>query len=164
MATAADGLGVSPLEVALAWVRDRPGVTAPILGARTAGQLHGALPAERADAARRDRQRARRRVRDRRSATRSARADRRAGRAGGGVTSGGLAQAGALGSMERMDYEYAPLRLPSNVDRLTAAAQLAIQAEFSGWELARVRLFRDGTRQVMLRRRQVDQPQPGLSY
>ena len=52
-----------------------------------------------------------------------------------------------------MDYEYAPLRLPSNVDRLTAAAQLAIQAEFSGWELAQVQLFRDGTRQVMLRRR-----------
>jgi len=33
--TAADGLGVSPLEVALAWVRDRPGVVAPILGARS---------------------------------------------------------------------------------------------------------------------------------
>lgn len=62
-----------------------------------------------------------------------------------------------------MDYEYAPLRLPSNVDRLTATAQLAIQAEFSGWELARVQLFRDGSRQVMLRRRLRDVPQPGLS-
>jgi aryl-alcohol dehydrogenase-like predicted oxidoreductase len=41
--TAAAGLGVAPLEVALAWVRDRPGVTAPILGARTAAQLQGAL-------------------------------------------------------------------------------------------------------------------------
>jgi hypothetical protein len=41
---------------------------------------------------------------------------------------------------------------------------LAIQAEFSGWELARVRLYRDGTRQVVLRRRRVNQPQPGLSY
>ena len=61
-------------------------------------------------------------------------------------------------------YEYAPLRLPSNVDRLTAAAQLAIQAEFSGWELARVQLFRDGTRQVMLRRKVGGTPQPGLSY
>jgi hypothetical protein len=66
--------------------------------------------------------------------------------------------------MERMDYEYAPLRLPKHVDRLTAAAQLAIQAEFSGWELARVQLFPDGTRQVMLRRRVQNQPQPGLSY
>ncbi|GGQ63488.1 DUF5703 family protein [Couchioplanes azureus] len=62
-----------------------------------------------------------------------------------------------------MDYEYAPLRLPSNVDRLTAAAQLAIQAEFSGWELARVQLFRDGTRQVMLRRKAGSTLQPGLS-
>jgi aryl-alcohol dehydrogenase-like predicted oxidoreductase len=46
VATAADGLGVSPLEVALAWVRDRPGMVAPILGARTVGQLLGALQVE----------------------------------------------------------------------------------------------------------------------
>jgi len=44
--TAAEGLGVAPLEVALAWVRDRPGVVAPILGARTAAQLRGALTVE----------------------------------------------------------------------------------------------------------------------
>src|SRR5690349_369753 len=44
--TAADGLGVSPLEVALAWVRDRPGVVAPILGARDTTQLAGSLAAE----------------------------------------------------------------------------------------------------------------------
>jgi aryl-alcohol dehydrogenase-like predicted oxidoreductase len=44
--TAADGLGVSPVEIALAWVRDRPGVVAPILGARTVGQLLGALQSE----------------------------------------------------------------------------------------------------------------------
>ena len=44
--TAADGLGVSPLAVALAWVRDRPGVVAPIVGARTAGQLKGSLDAD----------------------------------------------------------------------------------------------------------------------
>ncbi len=43
---AADGLGITPLEVALAWVRDRPGVTAPILGARTAAQLRGSLGVE----------------------------------------------------------------------------------------------------------------------
>jgi len=40
---AARGLGVSPSEVALAWVRDRPGVTAPIVGARTSAQLRTAL-------------------------------------------------------------------------------------------------------------------------
>lgn len=44
--TAAGGLGVSPVEVALAWVRDRPGVVAPVLGARTVGQLLGALAVE----------------------------------------------------------------------------------------------------------------------
>jgi len=44
--TAADGLGTSPLAVALAWVRDRPGVVAPIVGARDAAQLAGSLAAE----------------------------------------------------------------------------------------------------------------------
>lgn len=43
---AADGLGWSPLHVALAWVRDRPGVSAPIVGARTAEQLRQALEVE----------------------------------------------------------------------------------------------------------------------
>ncbi len=43
VARAAGGLGWSPLEVALTWVRDRPGVTAPIVGARTAAQLRGSL-------------------------------------------------------------------------------------------------------------------------
>ena len=46
VATASDGLGVAPLEVALAWVRDRPGVVAPIVGARTPAQLRGALASE----------------------------------------------------------------------------------------------------------------------
>jgi aryl-alcohol dehydrogenase-like predicted oxidoreductase len=46
VARAADGLGWTPLEVALVWVRDRPGVTAPIVGARTATQLRGALDVE----------------------------------------------------------------------------------------------------------------------
>jgi aryl-alcohol dehydrogenase-like predicted oxidoreductase len=45
--TAADGLDVAPLEVALAWVRDAPGVTAPVVGARTAAQLRASLAAER---------------------------------------------------------------------------------------------------------------------
>ncbi|WP_261952410.1 aldo/keto reductase [Streptomyces nigrescens] len=44
--TAADGLAVTPLQVALSWLRDRPGVTAPVLGARTAQQLRAALSVE----------------------------------------------------------------------------------------------------------------------
>jgi aryl-alcohol dehydrogenase-like predicted oxidoreductase len=46
VATAADGLGTTPLQVALAWVRDRPGVVAPIVGARNAAQLGAALSVE----------------------------------------------------------------------------------------------------------------------
>lgn len=41
--TAAEGLGVSPTEVALAWVRDRPAVSTVAVGARTATQLGQAL-------------------------------------------------------------------------------------------------------------------------
>jgi aryl-alcohol dehydrogenase-like predicted oxidoreductase len=40
---AAEGLDWTPIEVALVWVRDRPGVTAPIVGARTAAQLKASL-------------------------------------------------------------------------------------------------------------------------
>ncbi|MEO8827132.1 aldo/keto reductase [Lapillicoccus sp.] len=47
--TAAAGLGVTPTEVALAWVRDRPGVTAPIVGAKTPPQLRAALASEDLD-------------------------------------------------------------------------------------------------------------------
>lgn len=44
--TAAEGLGVSPLSVALSWVRDQPGVSSAIVGARTHAQLSGVLQAE----------------------------------------------------------------------------------------------------------------------
>ncbi len=43
---AGDGLGMSPAQVALLWVRDAPGVTAPLLGARTPDQLKPYLDAE----------------------------------------------------------------------------------------------------------------------
>ncbi len=43
VAMAARGLAAKPAEVALAWVRDRPGVAAPIVGARTPAQLRSAL-------------------------------------------------------------------------------------------------------------------------
>ncbi|MER5636057.1 aldo/keto reductase [Kitasatospora sp. NPDC002227] len=46
VATAADGLASSPLAVALAWVRDRPGVASALVGARTAGQLQHCLSVE----------------------------------------------------------------------------------------------------------------------
>jgi len=44
--TAADGLDLTPGQVALLWVRDAPGVTAPLLGARTTTQLEEFLATE----------------------------------------------------------------------------------------------------------------------
>ncbi len=46
VATAADGLDLTPGQVALLWVRDAPGVTAPLLGARTVTQLEQYLAME----------------------------------------------------------------------------------------------------------------------
>lgn len=43
---AAEGLGVLPVAVALAWVRDRPGIVCPVIGARTLTQLAGSLGSE----------------------------------------------------------------------------------------------------------------------
>lgn len=44
--TAASGLKTSPLTVAIAWARDRPGVASAIVGARDSAQLTGILVAE----------------------------------------------------------------------------------------------------------------------
>ncbi len=46
VATAATGLDAAPLEVALAWARDRAGVAGVVVGARTAAQLRAVLGAE----------------------------------------------------------------------------------------------------------------------
>lgn len=43
VAMAADGLACAPLEIALAWVRDAPGISSAIVGARNAAQLRGIL-------------------------------------------------------------------------------------------------------------------------
>ena len=51
------------------------------------------------------------------------------------------------------EYEWAPLRLPPDVTRVSASIRLSIEAEYRGWELTRVRLYNDGSRRVLLRRR-----------
>ena len=58
------------------------------------------------------------------------------------------------------EWEYAPLRIPADVSRPAAAAQLSLHAEFGDWELARVQRYTDGTRRVVLRRRR--RPGPPL--
>ncbi|OBG58894.1 MULTISPECIES: DUF5703 family protein [unclassified Mycobacterium] len=64
------------------------------------------------------------------------------------------------------EYEWVPLRLPPEVTRLSASTRLSIEAEYRGWELTRVRLYTDGSRRVLLRRkksrlenRRPDQPE-----
>jgi hypothetical protein len=56
------------------------------------------------------------------------------------------------------DFEYQPLRFDAGVSRSAAATMLSIRAEFSGWELARVLKYSDGSRRVWLRRKRT----PGL--
>jgi aryl-alcohol dehydrogenase-like predicted oxidoreductase len=46
VATVAGELGVPPLAVALAWVRDRPGITSALVGARNIDQLRQSLGPE----------------------------------------------------------------------------------------------------------------------
>ncbi len=67
------------------------------------------------------------------------------------------------GTREGGEWEYRPVRLPGDVSRMTAAVRLAIQAEFGGWELSRVRLYPGGVRKVVLRRRRSSRLLPGLS-
>jgi hypothetical protein len=64
------------------------------------------------------------------------------------------------------EYEWVPLRLPPEVTRLSASIRLSIEAEYRGWELTRVRLYTDGSRRVLLRRKKsrlssqrLDQPE-----
>ena len=60
------------------------------------------------------------------------------------------------------EYEWIPLRLPPEVTRISASTRLSIEAEYRGWELSRVRLYTDGSRRVLLRRRKsrIENPQP----
>ncbi|MEW5812400.1 MAG: DUF5703 family protein [Actinomycetota bacterium] len=51
------------------------------------------------------------------------------------------------------EYEWIPLRLPPDVTRVSASVRLSIEAEYRGWELTRVRLYTDGSRRVLLRRK-----------
>lgn len=51
------------------------------------------------------------------------------------------------------EYEFHDLLLPRGTSRGMAQRLLTQHAEYGHWELARVRLFPDGTRKATLRRR-----------
>ncbi len=51
------------------------------------------------------------------------------------------------------DYEYQRIDLPRGTSRNVARRLLTDAAEYGRWELERLRLFPDGRRRVVLRRR-----------
>lgn len=51
------------------------------------------------------------------------------------------------------DYEYQQLFLPRGTNRNAARRLLTDHAEYGHWELARLRLYPDGSRRVWLRRK-----------
>jgi hypothetical protein len=51
------------------------------------------------------------------------------------------------------EYEFHDLLLPRGTSRGSARRMLTDHAEYGHWELARLRMFPDGTRKVTLRRR-----------
>ena len=52
-----------------------------------------------------------------------------------------------------VEYEVQQLFLPRGTSRAEARRVLTDQAEYGHWELARLRLYPDGSRRVWLRRR-----------
>jgi hypothetical protein len=54
---------------------------------------------------------------------------------------------------DMLDYEYQRVTLPRGTSRNAAQRLLTDAAEYGRWELDRVRLYPDGTRKVVLRRR-----------
>jgi hypothetical protein len=64
-----------------------------------------------------------------------------------------LAAADGVPSAVMAEYEYQRLTLPRGTSRNAAQRLLTDAAEHGHWELDRLRLFPDGTRKVVLRRR-----------
>ena len=52
-----------------------------------------------------------------------------------------------------MEYAYMVVHLPRGTSREAARRILTDHAEYGEWELARLRLYADGSRKVTLRRR-----------
>ncbi|GAA4905011.1 DUF5703 family protein [Streptomonospora salina] len=52
-----------------------------------------------------------------------------------------------------LEYEYREIRFSRGTSRSVTRQALTEQAEYGKWELSRVRLFPDGSRNVTLRRK-----------
>ena len=56
------------------------------------------------------------------------------------------------------EYETREIYLPRGISREESRRSLTEHAEYGAWELARLRLYADGSRRVWLRRRIIRQP------
>ena len=56
-------------------------------------------------------------------------------------------------TMGAMEYEFQRFSLPRTISRSAVRRLLIDHAEYGGWELARLRLYPDGSRKVELRRK-----------
>lgn len=56
-----------------------------------------------------------------------------------------------------LEYEFRDIYVPRGVSRTAATRLLTEHAEYGHWELARLRLYPDGSRRVRLRRRIIRQ-------
>ncbi|WP_055586662.1 MULTISPECIES: DUF5703 family protein [Peterkaempfera] len=63
-------------------------------------------------------------------------------------------------TVRQPEYEYQSLRLPRGTTRNAARRLLTEHAEYGHWELDRLRLFPDGSRSVVLKRRIIRQVRP----
>ena len=59
-----------------------------------------------------------------------------------------------------VEYEFERLTISREFSRNFVTRLLVDRAEHGGWELDRLRLFPDGTRKVVLRRKIIRQPRP----
>ncbi len=57
-----------------------------------------------------------------------------------------------------VEFETVQITLPRGTSREASHRALTDRAEYGSWELARLRLYPDGTRRVWLRRRTIRQP------
>jgi len=60
---------------------------------------------------------------------------------------------GIVAGLALMEYEFTRMFLPRTHSRSAVRRLLTEAAEYGGWEIDRLRLFPDGTRRVILRRR-----------
>ena len=57
-----------------------------------------------------------------------------------------------------MEYEFQRFSVPRTITRSAVTRMLTDHAEYGGWELTRLRRYRDGTRDIWIRRKIIRVP------